>query len=162
MHQKIGPLQDQSISKLPNFRLQHFKFRPIFNFLEFLKKVKYIVLLRQILAFMLDQDNAQFLRKRRPPKGVLWVGGLTLKAIRELSWDSNSPYGAKWVSEELLTGNIYDKQMTSKKQARWAAWSNLPRNNEAEEASLIFSVLTKMFNLSCRQKSFSSKNKSSR
>ena len=102
------------------------------------RKVKYIVLLRQILAIMLDQNNAQFLRKRRPRKGVLWVGGFTLNAIRELSWDSNSPYGAKWVSQELLTGNIYDKQVTSKKQACWAAWSNLPRNNEAEEASFIF------------------------
>ena len=36
-----------------------------------IKKVKYIVLLRQIVAIMLDQDNAQFLRKRRPPKGVV-------------------------------------------------------------------------------------------
>ena len=80
-----------------------------------LKKVKYIVLLRQNLAFMLDQDKSLFLQKKRPPKGVFWVHARLDKAFKHPFRNSKSPYGGKWASEELFAGNIYDEQITSKK-----------------------------------------------
>ena len=87
---------------------------------------------------MLDQDKSLFLQKKRPPKGMFWVHARLDEAFKHPFRNSKSPYGGKWASEELFAGNIYDEQMTSKKQARWAAWSNLPRNNEPEEAPFIF------------------------